>query len=149
MTDDHTPRTGTPVTVETADSSEIPASAPRAWFSAPALPKVTPPGASAALVLGILAIVFWAVPFLGLTCGILAIVIGSRSRSAVRADPARYLPSGAATAGVVCGIIGTILSTLTTAIFAFVIFLMSLVMSLMGMAGGGHVPPPIGHSHLM
>lgn len=141
MSEDHTPRTGTPVCA--SDLPPVPVQ--RTPWTAPAAPaaaQVVPPGSGASLVFGILAIVLWGVPLVGLALGILAIVLGARSRSAVRSDPTRYQPSGAATAGLVCGIIGTALSTLTTAFFALILFMISVVMGLIGMVGsGGPVPP--------
>ena len=81
-------------------------------LSSSGAPRVAPPGAVGALVCGILAIVFCWFPLAGLGLGIIAIVLASRAKKAVAANPATYLPGGMGTAGFVLGIIGTVLSAI-------------------------------------
>ena len=60
--------------------------------------------AVASLVLGILAIVFG-----GLVLGIIGIVLGTQAKKSFLAEGA---PTGMATAGIVCSIIGTVLGSI-------------------------------------
>ena len=75
--------------------------------------------AIAALVLGILGVVLFFVPFLGLLFGIVAVILGVVGRGKVRRGEAGN--SAAATAGLVLGILGVIAG------LAVVIFLGSIV----------------------
>ena len=73
------------------------------------------PNAVGALVLGIISIptcICYGV--IGLICGIIAIVLGSRAIMTYNQDPNRYTRASFnnANAGRICGIIGTVLSAL-------------------------------------
>jgi len=63
--------------------------------------------AVASLVLGICSIVFFWLSFVGLACGILAIVFGVVAKNKVKADP-QVGGAGNAKAGLVTGIIGVV-----------------------------------------
>ena len=76
--------------------------------------KENPPGAIASMVCGIISIVLCWIPFVGLTCGIVAVVLASRAKRIVLADQEKYLPGGMRVAGLVCGIVGTVLSSIGT-----------------------------------
>jgi hypothetical protein len=80
--------------------------------SAPAGALVSPPGAAASMVCGILSIVFCWVPVVGLVLGIIALVLSSKAKGHVVRNPGMYTPGGMRTAGFVCGIIGTVFSAL-------------------------------------
>ncbi|PKR79967.1 hypothetical protein CW751_12115 [Brumimicrobium salinarum] len=67
--------------------------------------------ATAALVLGIVSIVFSFFWFIGLICGILGVVLGIISKNKIKTDP-NMGGSGAATAGLITGIIGIIISVI-------------------------------------
>ncbi|HIP32047.1 MAG TPA: DUF4190 domain-containing protein [Crocinitomicaceae bacterium] len=83
------------------------------------------PNATATLVLGILSIVgclFWGLP--GLICGIIAIALYSKDKKLYKTDPNHYAMSFKnSQAGFICGIIGTILSSLLVLYFIFFIVL--------------------------
>jgi hypothetical protein len=75
-------------------------------YSAYGVPPVQHPQVVAALVTGLLGV---------LTCpfvGVAGIVLGAKARREIDADPQRYTGRGMATAGLVLGIIGTILTVL-------------------------------------
>ena len=80
--------------------------------------KQTAPNATASLVLGIVGLILWWVPFVGLTLGILSLICSSKARAFVRTYPAKYA-GGIATAGLVLGIIAVTLSTMSTCTFSF------------------------------
>jgi M penetrans paralogue family 26 len=73
------------------------------------------PNATAALVLGIISIpTCFCAGLIGLTAGIIAIVLGSKAIKLYRSNPSAYTISSYnnANAGKICGIIGTVLSAL-------------------------------------
>ncbi len=74
--------------------------------------RTNAPGAIGSMVCGIISIVVWLLPVGGLVLGIIAIVLSGKARRAIRDEPKRYEGGGMATAGFVCGIIGTVLGTL-------------------------------------
>ncbi len=93
------------------------------------------PGAVASLVFGILALVLGSVPLLGLGLGITAIVLAVRARRAVAVAPESLLGAELATAGLVCGIIGSVLSALATlALFLFLAVIASVIAAAAGAA---------------
>ena len=72
----------------------------------------------AALVLGIIGVLFSMNPWLfwvGIPLSVLALVLGIVESKRANADPANKRPSGAATAGIILGIIGTALGVLVFA----------------------------------
>ena len=69
------------------------------------------PGAVGSMVCGIISIVVCWLPFVGLILGIIALVLSGKARRAAADEPGRYA-TGMATAGLVCGIIGTVLGGL-------------------------------------
>jgi|GEM_PF-1796871 len=72
----------------------------------------------AALVLGIIGVLFSLNPWLfwvGIPLSVLALVLGVVASKRASADPANKQPSGAATAGIILGIIGTALGVLVFA----------------------------------
>lgn len=81
------------------------------------------PNATATLVLGILSIVgcvFYGIP--GLICGIIAIALYSKDKKIYKSDENHYINSfKTAQAGFICGVIGTILSSLFLLYFIIVI----------------------------
>lgn len=70
------------------------------------------PGAVASLVFGILALMSWFVPMLGMLMGVLAIASSRRASASLTSLPETYQPGGLHTAGLVTGIIGLLLSLL-------------------------------------
>ena len=75
----------------------------------------TLPNATGALVLGIISIpTCFCAGIVGLVCGIIAIILGSKALKLYKENPGVYNPSSFnnANAGRICGIIGTILSAL-------------------------------------
>lgn len=85
----------------------------------PPPPPVSPeyankPGgkALAALICGIIAILLWFLPVLGIVLGIIAIVLASKSTK-------ESGKNGKATAGKVCGIVGIVISALTVILATF------------------------------
>jgi hypothetical protein len=70
------------------------------------------PNATAVLVLGILSILFWCCWGIGLIMGIIALVLGSKSKKLYKEDPERYSVSSYKNlnAGWICALIGTILA---------------------------------------
>jgi hypothetical protein len=75
----------------------------------------TLPNATAALVLGIISIpTCICYGIVGMACGIIAIVLGSKAIKLYKENPGVYNPSSYnnANAGKICGIIGVILSAL-------------------------------------
>ncbi len=72
------------------------------------------PNATAVLVLGILSILFWCCWGLGLIMGIIALILGSKSKKLYKENPERYSLSSYKNlnAGWICALIGTILAGL-------------------------------------
>jgi len=70
------------------------------------------PGAVASLVFGILAVIAWFVPVLGMLMGVLAIASARRAAASLSNMPESYQLGGLHTAGLVTGIIGLLLSTM-------------------------------------
>ena len=92
----------------------------------------TLPNATAALVLGIISIpTCFCYGIVGLACGIIAIILGSKAVKLYKENPGVYNPSSFsnANAGKVCGIIGVILSAL------FLVYII-VVLVIYGMALG-------------
>lgn len=88
------------------------------------------PNATAALVLGIISIpTCFCYGIVGMVCGIIAVVLGSKAVTLYKANPGVYNPSSYnnANAGKICGIIGLILSAL------FLVYII-LVLVLYGVA---------------
>lgn len=98
---------------------------PQAYYSSPSYALPDHPQATTAMVLGIIAVVG------GFTCGLpilaspFAWVIGYRSRRAIQREPQRYGGESKATAGMVMGIIGTVLLALV--IIAIVVIIIVAV----------------------
>lgn len=101
--------------------------------------KPHPPGAVASLVFGILAMIAWLVPMVGVVMGILAIASSRRATASLTAMPEAYVPGGLHTAGLVTGIIGLVLSSLMMLWTLMVFGLLSAIAT--AMAGQG-LPPP-------
>jgi tetratricopeptide (TPR) repeat protein len=79
--------------------------------------KTTAPGAIASLVCGILSIVLCWVPLVGLVLGIVAI---AQYRKQLKSQESEHYQSGGlGTAGLVCGILGTIVSSLYNLLYLF------------------------------
>jgi hypothetical protein len=76
--------------------------------------KPHPPGAVASLVFGILAVVAWFIPFVGLLLALLALGSAWRARSCLGSLPDAYEPGGLHTAGLVTGLIGLVLAAMST-----------------------------------
>lgn len=74
--------------------------------------KESVPNATAVLVLGILSILFWCCWGLGLIMGVIALILGSKSKKLYRENPDRYSVSSYKNlnAGWICALIGTILA---------------------------------------
>ncbi len=72
----------------------------------------TPPGAVGSMVCGIISLVMFWVPVVGLVLGIIAIVLSNKARRDAVENP--DLPTGMATAGLVMGIIGTVIGAFWT-----------------------------------
>ncbi|MBI3503081.1 MAG: hypothetical protein HY063_14945 [Bacteroidetes bacterium] len=90
------------------------------------------PNATAALVLGIISIpTCFCYGIIGMACGIIAIILGSKAIKLFKENPGVYNPSSFnnANAGRICGIIGTILSALY---LVFIIVYFILVGSFIG-----------------
>ncbi len=70
------------------------------------------PNATAVLVLGILSILFWCCFGLGLIMGIIALILGSKSKNLYKEAPERYSASSYKNlnAGWICALIGVILT---------------------------------------
>jgi hypothetical protein len=88
------------------------------------------PNATAALVLGIISIpTCFCYGIIGLACGIIAIILGSKAIKLFKENPGVYNPSSFnnANAGRICGIIGVVLSAL------FLIYII-IVLVIYGMA---------------
>ena len=85
--------------------------------------------ATASLVLGIVSIVLCWIWFIGIIAGILAIVLAVVSKKKIKANP-NMGGSGAATGGLVTGIIGTLIA------LVFIIIAVMFVSAVAGAAGG-------------
>ena len=75
----------------------------------------TIPNATAALVLGIISIpTCFCYGIIGMACGIIAIILGSKAVKLYKENPGVYNPSSYnnANAGKICGIIGVVMSAL-------------------------------------
>ncbi len=100
------------------------------------------PGAVASLAFGVLAILLGYVPLLGLALGVTAVVLAVRARRAVVAAPDALLGAELAAAGLVCGIIGTVLSALATlAVFVFLAILATAIAAATGAGAAPHAVP--------
>lgn len=102
--------------------------------------KPHPPGAVASLTCGILAIIFGAVPFLGVLLGVIAIIAAVRARRHLTDLPDAYQPGGLHTAGMVTGVIGTVLSTLAT---VWALLVLSVITALIAAAVNGMAHPAV------
>ena len=92
------------------ENPQQPAVNPSAPIQPPALPNAT-----AALVLGIISIpTCFCAGIVGLACGIIAIILGSKAVKLYKASPGVYSQASYnnANAGKICGIIGTVMSAL-------------------------------------
>lgn len=114
-----------------ATSATAPSPAPPAYGQAPSFEQMPPPFAPsyaagyqppytqsrrsgvaiASLVLGILSLIFWLLPILGAPLAIAGIVTGVMGRSGTR--------RGMALAGLICSIIGLVLSLINGALGAY------------------------------
>jgi len=93
------------------------------------------PNATAVLVLGIISIVScWCYGLIGIICGIIALVIGSKDMARYRLQPDKYIPSSYKNlkAGRVCAIIGLSLS-------AIYFVLIIVVIAVIGISGLTHM----------
>jgi DNA-directed RNA polymerase subunit RPC12/RpoP len=75
---------------------------------------VSPPGqgkATASLVLGLCSLVMWLCPIVGIAISIIGIVLGAQANAVQR--------RGTATAGIVCSVIGLVLSLANAALGAY------------------------------
>ncbi|MEK5237611.1 DUF4190 domain-containing protein [Paenibacillus sp. FSL L8-0470] len=87
------------------------------YYTPPPPPAQTNGKSIASLVLGILSIVS---PYIGILFGIIAIILSAISLKEIRT---RYEEGrGLAIAGLVCGIVGTIIYTLLILLFLFALF---------------------------
>lgn len=83
------------------------------------LPNV--PGAVPALVLGIIGAALCWCYGIGLVPSIIALVLGVKARKAFAANQTQYQGGGMATAGMVLGIVGTVLGAIFVVVYVFVI----------------------------
>lgn len=95
--------------------------------------KPHPPGAVASLVFGILAMIGWMMPMVGVVMGILAIINSRRATTSLMTTPESYVPGGLHTAGLVTGIIGLVLSTL---VLLWTLLVFGLISAIAGMFAG-------------
>lgn len=79
--------------------------------------KILAPASVASLVCGILSIVLCWIPVVGLVLGIVAIWQYRQAKQLEAQQPDRYVAGGLAVAGLVCGILGTVASSLCNAIY--------------------------------
>ena len=90
------------------------------------------PNATAALVLGIISIPTCSCfGIIGLPCGIIAIILGDKAVKLYKANPGLYNPSSYsnANAGKICGIVGTVLSSLWIVYFVLYFIFLGTIMS--------------------
>lgn len=90
------------------------------------------PNSTAVLVLGIISIVScWCYGVVGLTCGIIALVLASKGTKLYRENPGVYSVASYnnMNAGKICAIIGTVLSSLTLLYVIFWIVIMGAALS--------------------
>lgn len=93
------------------------------------------PNATAVLVLGILSLVFcWCYGIIGLTLGIVAIILASKANKLYLDSPSSYSESSYKNmrAGRICGIIGVCLSSIYVIIFIIYIVVLGAALT-----GGG------------
>ncbi|MDI9341714.1 MAG: CCC motif membrane protein [Sediminibacterium sp.] len=96
------------------------------------------PNATAVLVLGIISIAMcWCYGIIGLTCGIIALVLANKSLAIYKTNPATFSQSSYKNlnAGRICAIIGTILSGLYAVFIIVYLIIFGTVMS--GALGAG------------
>ena len=77
--------------------------------------QIAVPNSAAVLVLGIISLALcWCYGIVGLTCGIIAIVLSSKGKKEYESNPGKYTESSFKNlkAGRICGIIGVSLSAL-------------------------------------
>jgi MFS family permease len=91
--------------------------------------KTTTPGAGASFVCGILSIVLFWLPLAGLILGIVGIVKSNKARRIAASSPESYAGGGLAIAGLVCGIIGTVVSALWN-LWILIVLIMAIPMLL-------------------
>lgn len=65
--------------------------------------------ATAALVLGIVSVALFFIPYLAIPCGIVAIILAVVAKNKIKADPDLAHTSGQATGGLITGIIGLVI----------------------------------------
>jgi len=87
-------------------------------------PLPNAPGAEASLVCGIIGVVFSCA---GLILGIIAIRRSNKARRTIREHPHTYGGDGVATAGLVLGIIATVIGSLWAVYLLFAIFMFIVV----------------------
>lgn len=97
--------------------------------------KSEAPNATVALVLGIISIVTslcYGIP--GLICGIIALILAAKGVKMVASNPNQYTESSVKNlnAGKICGIIGTIFSSLIILVFAVYIFILGAAIATTG-----------------
>jgi len=85
--------------------------------------KKNAPGALASLVCGIISVVLFWVPVVGLVLGIVALVLSRKAKKKVTSAPETLGGGGLATGGLVCGIVGTVGSAIYTVFFIFIMLL--------------------------
>lgn len=96
-------------------------------------PEQKLPNSTTVLVLGIISIVgalCYGIP--GLVCGIIALVLGNKAKGLYNINPKKYAQSSHKnlTAGIACGIIGTVFSALMIlGLVVYLIFMMQVVNS--------------------
>ncbi len=73
--------------------------------------------ATASMVLGILSIVFGFFGWLGIICGILAIIFAVVAKNKIKTDPAMAHSAGKAKGGLIMGIIGIIIGVVIIVLF--------------------------------
>ena len=85
----------------------------------PAAPtsKTSAPGAVSSLVCGIISVVVCWVPIAGLVLGIIGILHHSKAKKNIQANPQSFEGGGMAIGGLVCGIVGTVLSAIYNIIY--------------------------------
>lgn len=101
--------------------------------------KPHPPGAVASLVFGILAMIAWFAPLIGMVMGMLAIISARRANASLVGTPEAYQPGGLHTAGMVTGIIGLVLSSL---VMLWMLMVVGLIGAVATAIAGHPLPPP-------